>query len=252
MFIQRTGVGRLALCASVVATLAACSQSPSESDVRKGVEQNLHIADCDLFKITKFDKVNGVKVDDRHYEMQMAAEVVMKPARANVRYLTDLDEYLKSHKEARDEADASLQKYAKDVSDGVDALRASLSEDQQAAYNTQIRESQPGDDRLAAAVSYPLNVYSDMYLKQHPDVEAAALKAWDTTTAYHDKVVEAQNIRSVFSRNIVAECPNVSPNLVSTMLATDLKPSQYSDDVRYSYTATYYMLLTDNGWQLAN
>lgn len=75
---RKAGFVRLALCASMIALLTACSHSPSESDAKAVIKTQF--ADCDYFSLRSFDKVNGTPGDDENsYRVDVKYTVRMSP-----------------------------------------------------------------------------------------------------------------------------------------------------------------------------
>jgi hypothetical protein len=75
---RNVGAVRLALYASVILALAACSHSaPSERDAKAAI--NARIGDCSDFKVTDFSKVNGISVDDNDYNVEVKYTIKFTP-----------------------------------------------------------------------------------------------------------------------------------------------------------------------------
>jgi hypothetical protein len=248
-----TGIARLAMSASMIAVLAACSQSPSASDVRAGVVNNLNIEGCDLFKLTRFEKVNGIKQDDSHYQMQMSGEVVMKPLDKNVSYLNDLGDYLRNNKDAYDAAISEMTELGRKEDQGVLQIKAGLSTEQIMAMALQKKASDfaPDDEAVMGATGNEADAFSDMYYQTQQEERATAIKDYKLEMEYRERMAALTNIKTAFYKNIAQECPKVSADLVRAFLNTNLTVDQYKDDIPYAFDYTYNMSLTDNGWQLA-
>jgi len=76
-----TGIARLALCASMILALTACSHGPSESDAKQAIQARL--GDCKYFSIDSFDKTNGIPVDDNDYQVEVKYTIKMLPVDEN-------------------------------------------------------------------------------------------------------------------------------------------------------------------------
>lgn len=98
------------------------------------------------------------------------------------------------------------------------------------------------------AKSYGLAGY---YYKLHPDEFAQATKDAKTVADYRSKQLTPGSAKNILFKNIAAECPKVSADLVKLFFAPNIALLQYKDDLPYDFTYTYNMQKTDNGWQIA-
>ena len=249
---SRTTATRFALSVIAIAALAACGSKPSESDVRDSLEKNLNLASCGLFKLTKLDKINGQKVGDDHYQMQMEGTFVMKPLDKNADLLNDISAYTDSNKDAVETAQKELADLGGRIKQS--APSGPLTPEQMAYLAANPPTSRPEDEQDAvwAAIGSPPNADTQLYFQAHPDELATAIKDAQVVNEFHKRTVALASIKSKFYQNIKQECPNVSSNLVQQFFATNIQPSQYKDDLTYSFQATYSMVKTDNGWQIDN
>ncbi|WP_322019315.1 hypothetical protein [Paraburkholderia tropica] len=246
-----TNATKLAILAGIAFSLAGCSSKPSESDVRKGVVANLGIDDCDLFKLKKFEKVNGIKEDDSHYQMEMSGEIIMKPLSANKDYIEDTESYLEKNKDAAAQAQSELNDLAKKLDAGDQELAQSQDPTVRAAIVKGIMQVDPAVRALSGAVDIQNEGLAEIYYKSHQDELEQATKDWKIVTDYRNHQVTEGTIRNVIFRNIAKECPNVSAQLVRTFTGANVALDQFKDDLPYDFTYTYSMQLTDNGWQIA-
>jgi hypothetical protein len=75
-----TRLGKIALCLSMAAALAACGHSaPSESDAKAAIKDRL--GDCEYFKVTDFEKVNGRQLDDTDCRVDVKYTAAVDPAK---------------------------------------------------------------------------------------------------------------------------------------------------------------------------
>jgi hypothetical protein len=75
-------VTRAALYVCIVAGLTACGHSiPSERDAKAAVEARL--ADCKYFKVSSFEKINGIPMDDNDYQVEVKYTITMSPTDTN-------------------------------------------------------------------------------------------------------------------------------------------------------------------------
>jgi hypothetical protein len=69
-----------ALAAFSLIVLSACSNSPSDSEVKKAVVGGLKITNCRNFSIDNFEKVNGIAhPDGRHYQVAVKYTLKVSP-----------------------------------------------------------------------------------------------------------------------------------------------------------------------------
>jgi hypothetical protein len=74
---NRTASTTLSIVAAVA--LVACSNSPSEADARKAVENEFGIGSCSYFSLENFERVNGIKQDDKNYQVMVKYTFKVKP-----------------------------------------------------------------------------------------------------------------------------------------------------------------------------
>ncbi|WP_322044110.1 hypothetical protein [Paraburkholderia sp. J67] len=242
---------KIAILVGIAFSLVGCSSKPSEGDVRKGVIANLGIDDCDLFKLAKFEKVNGLKEDDSHYQMEMSGEIIMKPLSANKDFIEDTESYLEKNKDASTQAQSDLNDLAKKIEAGEQELGQSQDPEIRAAIVKGIMQVDPAIRGIVGAVDAQNVGLAEIYYKAHPDELEEATKDFKTVTDYREHQLTEASMRNVIFKNIAKECPNVSAALVRTFTGANVSTDQFKDDLPYDFTFTYNMQLTDNGWQIA-
>ncbi|SAL08082.1 hypothetical protein AWB81_08576 [Caballeronia arationis] len=212
MFIQRTGVGRLALCVSLIASLAACSHSPSEGDANAAIKTRL--GDCKYFSIGSFDKVNGIPVDDNDYRMEVRYSITMD---LDSRYHDRLKQHMKNVEgftAMNADFDARLEKFNTEM----------------LAYNE--AHADDGSPRYETTHPSPMN---DLTTPEQRAMQADA----------------QSDIKSVLVQSISQECPALDRRLLTNFFDAQTPMKNYADDVTYNFTETLAMMKTDNGWQEA-
>jgi hypothetical protein len=219
---KKTTAIRFILSAVLIADLAACGQDkPSTSDVRDGVVKNLNIAGCDLFKLTKFEKVNGYKQDDEHYQMQMSGEIVMKPLDKNVSFLTDTETYLANNKDSYEAANNELR----DLGQKLDQDSHQLPDDDQtkAAVIKAIYDVSKDVRDVVGAVGANNPGIAELYYKSHPDELAAVIKDQKIVMEYREKMLTPASIKGVLYKNIAPPAQmSLLPLLTSFLQAAGL------------------------------
>lgn len=109
---HNTGITKLALCASMIALLAACSHQPSESDAKAVIKQRL--GDCKYFSLDSFEKTNGISVDENDYRVEVKYAVKMSlSSKYTDRLKTHLDAIVASKKYWDAETAATTAYYAR-------------------------------------------------------------------------------------------------------------------------------------------
>ncbi|RQO73152.1 hypothetical protein DBR44_09560 [Aquitalea sp. FJL05] len=73
---------------SLAVMLAGCSNSPSEADARKAVENA--IGSCDNVKVTDFEKINGISSGDNYYTLQVKYAIEFKAFDKNINVAKDI------------------------------------------------------------------------------------------------------------------------------------------------------------------
>jgi len=68
---------KLSIMIAVVASIAACSNAPSESDAKKVVQSML--GDCSHISLERFEKTNGTPIGERGYKVDVAYSVKLTP-----------------------------------------------------------------------------------------------------------------------------------------------------------------------------
>jgi hypothetical protein len=235
---------------SLTVVLAACSGSPSVSDVKKGVVSNLNLDSCELFKLTKFDKVNGIKQDDSHYQMEMSGEFIMKPLSKNVDYLKALESYFADNKDAFAHATSELSDLGKKLDAGSQQLNLEDPE-VKAAVIKGIYEVAPDIRAVAPFVDAQNEGVAELYYRTHQEELDLATKDVKIVTDYREHQLTPASVRGVLYKNIAAECRNVSAQLVGQFSSNNGGLDAFKDELTLDFTYTYQMQKTDNGWQIA-
>jgi hypothetical protein len=97
---------------SFVATLAACSNGPSNGDIKEEIVKNL-LRDCSLLSIGKFEKINGIpdSRSDREYQVQVAYTIDIEPAKENKKLMEKMPDRLLEISDMIDRYRAYRKKY---------------------------------------------------------------------------------------------------------------------------------------------
>lgn len=206
--------------ACLIAMLAACSNSPSNGDIKEELEKNL-LHGCSLLSISDFEKINGIPDarSDKIYQVQ-------------VTYSIDLEPVAENEKLAQKMPDRLLE-----ISDMIDRYR-------------KYREKHADLDQKLEAESNGDHMGVLKKLDEDPELSAmkTAHEAFEKIYPqyYLYKGDEAQMLLGRMRGNLRRACPETN--------FSGLMPEKIEDfgaDVSKSFEATYTMRLTDNGWQIA-
>lgn len=215
MVIQRTNVGQLALCASLIASLVACSHSPSEGDAKEAVEA--HYAGCAYFLVTKLDTMTSIPTDNNHYRVDVKYTIRMFPDGAMKDFAEQYNDDYHRYRLLRAEADRKMDTYLNNKQTYIDANKA-----------TDINADQ---------------TFESQHEAQHREVTDAQIEvsnlgkrlSFDTPTRF-------------FRLRIESACPTVNLAILPSFLSGKAA-SEFEDHVDAEFTETLAMMKTDNGWQ---
>ncbi|SAL06133.1 hypothetical protein AWB81_07458 [Caballeronia arationis] len=212
MVIQRTGVGRLALCVSLIASLAACSHSPSEGDAKDAVQARY--AGCSYISLRSFDNTNSIPIDDNDYRVEVKYTLRMSP-------------------------DSDMKDFAKQYADQFgtyESMKADADKKRDAylAAKQAYEEANQGD--FTAGSTYETQHQAEYQEYTNAEIEVGNLGGrltFNTPARF-------------FQQRIMQSCPNVKYAVLPNFFTG--KPD-LTDDVDVAFTETLAMMKTDNGWQ---
>ncbi|WP_447774061.1 hypothetical protein [Variovorax boronicumulans] len=205
---------------SLIAALAACSNSPSNGDLKEGIVKNI-LHDCSLLSIDEFEKINGMPEaqSDRVYQVQVAYTIELEPAKENKILVEKMPDRLL------------------EISDMIDRYRAY--QDKYHALNEKL-EAESNGDHMGVLKKLNQDPELSVMKKEHDAFE----KIYHQYYLY--KGDEAQMLLGRMRGNLRRACPETS--------FSGLMPEKIEDfgaTVSKSFEATFTMRKTDNGWQMA-
>ena len=211
---------KMTVSACLIAMLAACSNSPSNGDVKEEIEENL-LHGCSLLSISDFEKINGIPDarSDKLYQVQVAYTINLEPVSENEKLLEKMPERLL------------------EISDMIDRYRG-------------YREKYANLDQKLEAESN--GDHMGVLKKLDEDLELFAMKTEHEAFEkiypqyYLYKGDEAQMLLGRMRGNLRRACPETN--------FSGLMPEKIEDfgtDVSKRFEATYTMRMTDNGWKMA-
>ncbi|MGG2042839.1 hypothetical protein [Burkholderia gladioli] len=213
---------RIALFTCVTASLTACGHgSPSETDAKAAIEARL--GNCKYFKVSSFEKTNGVSVGDNDYNVDIKYTVSLLPDHElKARLVEDKDLFEKANliKADYNARLSALQKEHDTIMaerDGKDPTFDAVAED---ARFENLRASDP------------------VLVKDMNDVKGIAAK------------IGPVSAMGLFERAVAQQCPNM--HVRNDFLLTYFNPGtsidQLIDGTNAEFTETMPMQKTDNGW----
>jgi hypothetical protein len=216
MLIKCAGIGRLALCASLITALAACSHSPSESDAKAVIKSRLE--NCDYLSLDSFDRVNGIAQGDQYYNVAVAYSISLSKPDSDIR-----DRFKEQAKLTN--RIAELQK------ESADSMKAS--QEQFHEY-----EQAHPDDTDASV---------------HFDAEDSGKTLRDKN---RDEINELStqlaqdNAAATWLNRLRSSCPRAADSWLYTIKQVPMQ-ALLDGDGKMNFTETIAMIKTDNGWQAA-
>jgi predicted nucleic acid-binding Zn-ribbon protein len=204
----------------VSAIMAGCSSSPSDADIKRGIEGM--IGGCPYVSLESFKKINGVKTGDSRHAIDVSLVLKISPipgaGESIEKSRADLDAIkakLAAAKDAKVKADAKDAEFDKKGEEariaGDKTLRESLLEEQVAFSNEMKR----------------MDKEIDLLERQQKDAINAASKS--------------------ISEKLNKDCPNYNP-AIAVYEPGNL--DQYATASVKVATGTLPFLKTDNGWQI--
>ncbi len=219
------------ICTLIISiiTLTACSNSPSDSEVKKAFsDYYVNVASCKYMSIDKFEKINGIKGDDdRHYQISAALTVKLDELPDPEGFKKTLDEYEAKLVQIPIDMD-TLKKEA----DGVSQVDWSKPDAEEKAK----LEEQAKDARWAVAESRYTNLRNELL---ETDQKLKALIAYR---------------KSLISMG----CGYLDVNQRNPVALNFLNFDQQNSDAwpvgvkKVTIKQNMYFIKTDNGWVLGN
>ncbi|CAE6969147.1 hypothetical protein R69608_07175 [Paraburkholderia nemoris] len=210
---------RLPATSLVLATavaLSACSNGPSESDVKAAIQTSL--GGCEYLSVDNFEKVNGTPQGDNHYLVDVKYTIKMKPT-------ADIKAY-------------AGEKYAQEV----DNLKQQVAHahDVENAWKTAEQawiRTNPGQDASAYEVAHQ-DGWAD-YQKVMPLLLGG------------DQLVNGapRTAKAAMERAMRQTCRNVNSSLLDNLFNGYEAVEQYADSIEENFTGKLSMVKTDNGWR---
>lgn len=211
-----TGITRVALCASMIFALTACSHAPSDSEAKAVIKDRF--ADCKYISLDSFEKVNGIPVDDNDYRVDVKYTVSLTPEDS------DLQDGLKEWAKRMDQIASLKEQFNESMKEGSGDLNAYIAahpDDPDAS--THFNDQDPGFQKRTAL------------LAQIQDIQNQS---------------SGESPARTFMRRVSSECSKVDPSIVSQLFGKSTADS-IADKATMDFSETIAMIKTDDGWQAA-
>lgn len=246
---------KLLLASVFIVTLSACSNSsPSKSEIKAAIKSQL--PDCSYVSIENFEKVNGRKIDEQTYVVDVKYSVVITPSRDSKSIESEYENTMPKLRENLQIAkDAFIKAHDAQTDDFYNVPEAKL--DSQFAALIAAISSGPNanTDEGRSAIDDLQNQHSNQKAMLHNKLAKMAdaqLAPFQLAFANADNAVAvANNKRSQILTNFRNECK--APSYISDQIifggggTAALFAKGFSRDM----TQTFQMVKTDNGWLLA-
>lgn len=216
MLIKCAGIGRFALCASLITTLTACSHSPSESDAKAVIKERL--AGCNYLSLDSFDRVNGIAQGDSYY-------------RVDVKYTLDI---ARPDEDLRDR----FAEQAK-MTDEIVSLTAKLNASRKRSMDAAAEFRKAHADEDFATVEAQFNE-QDPGLKERDAMLQRQRELQET--------VQQNNAGVQFLQRIKSTCRGIEDAWMTTAYQVPMD-AMLAGDGKMNFTESIAMVKTDNGWQ---
>lgn len=214
---HNTGITKLALCAPMIALLAACSHQPSESDAKAVIKQRL--GDCKYFSLDKFSKTNGIPVDQNNYKVEVKYTLMLSAEDSGVKdQLKDLAKLAHQYADVKADFDKSNHDSAVISNEYI----AAHPDDHDASIH--FNEVDPGIKKREAEIL------------QMQELEGR---------------INQNTSGRVFRQKIISECPGVGADMYGPFFSNQNSIDALADESKLEFTETLPMSRTDAGWQEA-
>lgn len=220
---------RYPLILAAIASISACSNTPSEGDIKEALTIGL-LKNCSILSIDKIKKTNGIPDanSDKIYVVQTEFTVKTKPIKENQKIASDIPGYVEKIKEMRSKQEFSSDLFY-EVKKKIQKENSDLSDTQAwelAKNNPEVKKLKEEIENFKKNFPYFYSSFPpEMVLKDtmldHLEVECSGPNGLKGPMNTH---------RRFFPKEIA-----------------DFKDSYYTE-----FTGKFTLRKTDNGWRLAN
>lgn len=232
---------RRAFCVCLTAALTACGHSaPSESDAKTAVQAR--IGDCDYLHVSDFTKVNGIRIDENTYQVEVKYTLSLTPTSEMKQRATALNADRAKLADLKQVYEAAKVGYKTDEDTWVQA--------HQHDPDTSIATHDPTDP---TKVTYTMELGESgarmKYLHDHGD----GINGGATAEPYADqqeRVRQDANLQ-IFANDVRKECQNVQLKTLGQAFHGVSASTDLTEAVQNQWDETIVMVKTDNGWQEA-
>ena len=178
-------IAYLPLIAAISIVLSACSNSPTDSDVKNAIVNELGISNCKRFEVDNFKKLNGIAGNDgRTYEVDISYSLRIQP-------LPDVNAIIKSLEKKHADEDLALQSAINKFSETEKKYGGFVPPSSEAGAIQKYFQQETDVNSLKSKVTQrdgiDNSIVADKYLKDCPTINerlGASLYDYDL---YHEK-----------------------------------------------------------------
>jgi len=234
----------VAAAAAAVVSLAACSNAPSDSEIKKAIASASLKDGCKAVFIEDVKKLNGMKVDDNNYLIKSEFALAVKKDSS---YL----ELYQAYKSSKDETNSINKKLGEDLAPLVNNV-SEISKDRDLLVNSINREM---DDYQREAVNKKIEEIREKLSEARSRLDQAQFNAQKEIAPYQEKDRGYRNAMNRRHLEILEECVDFQKK---AHLALELLGYANNHDAqgnsalingaKKSYNFEFTMIKTDNGW----
>ena len=207
-------------------TLTGCfDSSPSTSDVRKAIEARY--PSCDYVSVENFKKINGIKVSENEYDVDVSYDVKISPVKDGEEVAKNAEDRMAKAQAEYDEIDAVHKKI-------IEEINASLRTPPNGIRYNSIDEA-PEYKQIDA--KYNIAKVEQQYKEAYAEVTAAS------------KIGGAQGaLAAIFVASCGSRSTSSSPLYSLGIASTNNEKEVYLKGASREFKATIHMIKSDNGW----
>jgi|GEM_PF-2322142 len=210
-----------------VASISACSSSPSEGDIEEALTLGL-LKNCPSLAISNASKVNGTPDEnsDKIYGIETEFTIELKPIKENKKIASDIPGHIKEIQKMQSQHDLLNQRWYEIM------------------QKTRTENSDLNDGQIMKIIA------SDPEIQKLQAEDEAFEKIYSRFFNY--KGSEEQILMDAMTKRIREECVplGVNPVLLSKVLPKEV--ADFKDSFYTNFKGIYTLRKTDNGWRIAN
>jgi hypothetical protein len=211
------------LSALALFALAACSNSPTESDAKKIVENEL--GGCRFLSLENFQKINGIVNNNGSHSMEIKYSIKVK-------------------------AFPEVAKMATDYSSKFDAIRVRSEKAKEANANVR-KEMLERSQKLQNGIK-DRGEWNAFKAETDKFENEVAIPASQQVSLIHKELNQAIAESEAIAKRFAQECPNMDNRLRLSIYENNQGIDTYTKDYTRAAHENLMMVKSDNGWVRAN